>query len=636
MNNSGADYITTGSLQKRLLKPIIDSLLVVACLLTSVALHKGEVVLSRECLIWAVLIVLLRISANIALGVYRSIWRYFGLSEASVLVRSFLLATVLLLAGQYVAAKTGVFPHARTIPVEILVMEFFMSLSATLTARAATKFMHERRERTYRGRSAKSRRVVLYGAGRAGMLLYKELKGNSDFEVVGFVDDDPRKQGAVIVGLPILGDYTMLESIVKQNKIDEIVICVAAGYTTRLSEVVLWCKKSSVPVKIIPSLEELVDHQVKIGQLREIQIEDLLGRQSLNGANWGPEMMYFYEGQRILVTGAGGSIGSELVRQLLSFRPEKLALVDRDENSLYEIEQEIRFRFSDPPIEPIVADIRDPRRMASVFETVRPDWVFHAAAYKHVPLMEMHACEAVLNNVGGTLTLLETSRQFEVKHFVFISTDKAVNPTSVLGLTKLIGEKLVQLYSRSGGPAASSVRFGNVAGSRGSVIPLFKNQIAKGGPLTITHPEIVRFFMTIPEAVQLVLCAGTLGGDGSVFVLDMGNARKVLELARDIITLSGLVPDKDIPIVFTGLRPGEKLYEELTSSSETTAATRFERISQVCEHGSMPVSLSEVEKLRAAAANVDAAQALKLLKCICEKYIPSRPTTQSISAASVA
>jgi FlaA1/EpsC-like NDP-sugar epimerase len=623
----GNETVERNFMERRFAKLILDSFLGAVALLAAVSVHAGGVsgeVLSKKTLVWAVFLGLLRITSNVALGVYRSIWKYFSFSEAAVLARAFADVSIAVLVGQYTTTRIGLLSPENQLPLETLLLELFMSFGAALTVRAATKYFYERKERTLRRSSGNSRRIALYGAGRAGMLLYKELKGNSDFEIVGFLDDDPQKQGAVIVGLPVLGNRDDLGSITRRYRIDEIVISVASGHTASLSEVLVWCKKNSVSVKIIPSLEEIVERRAKIGQLREVQIEDLLGRQSLNGANWLPVMLESYQGQRILITGAGGSIGSELVRQLLMLQPARLGLLDRDENALYELEQELLFRFPDAPIEPIVADVRNQKRVTSVLAEFQPEWVFHAAAYKHVPLMEMHPCEGILNNVGGTWTLLEACRKTQVKYFVFISTDKAVNPTSVLGATKLIGERLARTYSNGAGLTASSVRFGNVAGSRGSVIPLFKTQIANGGPLTITHRDIVRFFMTVPEAVQLVLCAGTLGKKGDVFVLDMGNPRKVLELAHDIITLSGLVPEKDIPIVFTGLRPGEKLYEELTTSAEILHPTRFERVSRIeANHAPGEISPDDLETLCAAAENFDKRQALELMKSICANYKPA-------------
>lgn len=325
---------------------------------------------------------------------------------------------------------------------------------------------------------------------------------------------------------------------------------------------------------------------MSINQSWKVRIDDLLGRGKVEVNEFEEEVREAYAGKRILVTGAGGSIGSELVRQLLLFDPDSVALLDKDENSVYELEQELHFRRPGACIEPLVADIRDRGRLDAIFERIRPQILFHAAAYKHVPLMEKNPCEAVLNNVYGTQTLLETCRAHGVELITFISTDKAVRPTSVMGATKRLGELLVQASAKDSPMISACVRFGNVMGSRGSVIPLFQKQIANGGPITVTHPDVLRFFMTIPEAVRLVLCAASLGRHGDVYVLDMGDPRSILDLAREMIRLSGLEPEKDIEISITGLRPGEKLVEELVMPTEDVSPTRFKKLIRV---GSQPI-----------------------------------------------
>jgi FlaA1/EpsC-like NDP-sugar epimerase len=392
------------------------------------------------------------------------------------------------------------------------------------------------------------------------------------------VDDDPKKIGTVISGSRVLGDRKALGRLVRASKVDEVVISIAKADRRTLTQILARCEEIDVPAKIIPSVQELFQDRVNISQLRQVRIEDLLGRDSVEVSEFDEEVRQTYATKRILVTGAGGSIGSELVRQLLLLNPSSIAILDKDENSTYELQQELTFRFPEARIEPQIADVRHGERLRAIFQEFKPQVVFHAAAHKHVPLMERHPCEAVLNNVFGTKTLLEACRQHEVERFVFISTDKAVNPTSVMGATKGVGEMLVQTYANHGSLPAACVRFGNVMGSRGSVIPLFQKQIAEGGPITVTHPDVVRFFMTIPEAVQLVICAGSLGRQGEIFVMDMGNPRKVLDLAKEMVALCGLEPEKDIRIEITGLRPGEKLEEELVRPDERAAPTRFEKL----------------------------------------------------------
>jgi FlaA1/EpsC-like NDP-sugar epimerase len=359
-------------------------------------------------------------------------------------------------------------------------------------------------------------------------------------------------------------------------------ISIAATSAKALTRIISRCRKLSVSTRIIPSAEEIITGRVKISHLREVHIEDLLGRRSVAVGEFTQSVRNVYEGKRILVTGAGGSIGSELTRQLLLLKPARICILDKDENSIFELEHELRLRDPRITIEPLIADVRIRERTLAVMAEVRPQVVFHAAAHKHVPLMEKHPCEAVLNNVMGTKNVLEICRALGTERFIFISSDKAVNPVNVMGATKRIGEKLVSTFVHNGAMQVASVRFGNVMGSRGSVIPLFQKQIEEGGPVTVTHPDIVRFFMTIPEAVQLVLCAGSLADHGKVFVLDMGNPRRVLDMAREMIELAGFEPEKDIPIAITGLRPGEKMHEELAGIGETPSPTVFEKIFEIC------------------------------------------------------
>jgi FlaA1/EpsC-like NDP-sugar epimerase len=403
----------------------------------------------------------------------------------------------------------------------------------------------------------------------------------------------------------VLGGGKALEQIARQSQIDEVVISIATAGRKTLADIVARCNEIRVAAKIIPTLQEIIEGRVSISQLREVRIEDLLGRDTVEVAEFDEQVRQVYAGKRILVTGGGGSIGSELVRQLLLLEPGSVAILDKDENSVYELEQELIFRFPAPSIEPMIADVRHEARLGALFEEFKPQVVFHAAAHKHVPLMERHPCEAVLNNVFGTQTLLEACRVNGVERFVYISTDKAVNPVNVMGATKRVGEMLVQAYAARGSLPSACVRFGNVMGSRGSVIPLFQKQIREGGPISVTHPDVVRFFMTIPEAVQLVLCAGTLGRQGEVFVLDMGNPRNILDLANEMATLAGLEPGKDIEIAITGLRPGEKLREELVGYAEKVCPTKFEKLLMI---GPQPLDgdtfFEEVASLvRAAQAN---------------------------------
>jgi len=429
--------------------------------------------------------------------------------------------------------------------------------------------------------SKPSKRVLLYGAGRAGMMLRREIENNPVFDVVGFIDDDPDKVGSVISDTLVLGRGDDLESLVREWRVDEVIITMATASRSTLARALAKCRRTRIPAKIIPSLREILGGQVQISDLRDTKVEEVLGRESIEVGEFEILAGPTYRGRRVLVTGAGGSIGSELVRQLWRLNPSRIAILDKDENAIYELDQESRRRNVAISLDPHIADARDLSRLRAIFSEFRPQVVFHAAAHKHVPLMEMQPCEAVLNNVGGTRNVLEASSESSVERFVFISSDKAVNPVNVMGATKRIGEMLVQTELRTGHMRYACVRFGNVLGSRGSVVPLFKKQIADGGPVTVTHPDIVRYFMTIQEAVQLILCAGTLASRGEVFVLDMGRLRNILELAREMILLSGLEPEKDVFTTITGLRPGEKLTEELVAPFEKLSQTHIEKISMI-------------------------------------------------------
>lgn len=534
--------------------------------------------LTKQFLLWLPYLVGARLLVNWRLGIYRFIWRYVSLPDALAIARSLSLVTAVLLGLRLFYPDWAIFSRWARLPLSVIALEFLLSLVGSLGARSLRRMLYERGQKTARTPFREVKRVILYGAGRAGILLLNELKNHGDVEVVGFVDDDPKKIGTVISGTRVLGDRKALGKLVRVSKVDEVVISIAKADRRTLSQIVARCEEISVPAKIIPSVQELFRDRVNISQLRQVRIEDLLGRDSVEVAEFDEDVRRVYTGKRILVTGAGGSIGSELVRQLLLLNPSSLAILDKDENSTYELQQELGLRFPEARVEPQIADVRHAERLHAIFQEFKPQIVFHAAAHKHVPLMEKHPCEAVLNNVFGTQTLLEVCRQHEIERFVFISTDKAVNPTSVMGATKGVGEMLVQTSANHGSLPAACVRFGNVMGSRGSVIPLFQKQIAEGGPITVTHPDVVRFFMTIPEAVQLVICAGSLGRQGEIFVMDMGNPRKVLDLAKEMVALCGLEPEKDIQIEIMGLRPGEKLEEELVRPDERVAPTRFEKL----------------------------------------------------------
>lgn len=421
-----------------------------------------------------------------------------------------------------------------------------------------------------------AKRVLVIGAGEAGEMVVREMLNHPEAGLipVGLIDDDPKKKGRYILGVKVFGDREEIPRIVKEHKIDEVLISIPSAKGKTIRELITHCKNARVGFKIVPGLLEIIRGDVKIHHIREIHPEDLLGRQTVE-VNL-DEIKGFISGKRILITGAGGSIGGELCRAISGLSPELLVLLDHEEDNIYHLELALG---KDVPFSSIICDIREGDKILRIFKEYRPQILFHAAAYKHVPLMEENPDEAVKNNIFGTENLLIAADKSGCERFIMISTDKAVNPTSVLGATKRVAELLTQIFSqKSKSTKFITVRFGNVIGSRGSVVPLFKKQIEAGGPLTVTHPEVVRYFMTIREASQLVLQASVLGNGGEVFVLDMGEEVKILELAQDMITLSGLIPDVDIKIEFIGLRPGEKLHEELLTAQEGVRMTRHEKI----------------------------------------------------------
>ncbi|MCO5385956.1 nucleoside-diphosphate sugar epimerase/dehydratase [Desulfosporosinus sp.] len=422
------------------------------------------------------------------------------------------------------------------------------------------------------------KQVLIVGAGDAGVLAARELKNRNyrDGRPVGFIDDNHSKQKLQLLGIPVLGTRVDIARIVKGHNVDEVIIAMPSASGESVREIVQICENSGVILKIMPGVYDIISGDINVNPIRQVQVEDLLGRDPVSVDL--EEVAGYVAGETVFITGAGGSIGSEICRQIARFNPGKLVLLGHGENSIFDIEQELRVEH--PGIDYIteILDIKDREKVFLIFKRYKPGVVFHAAAHKHVPLMERNPEEALKNNVVGTQNLAEAADQVKVKTFVSISTDKAVNPTSVMGATKRTAEMLIQSLDLRSQTKFVAVRFGNVLGSRGSVIPTFKRQIAQGGPVTVTHPDMVRYFMTIPEAAQLVIQAGAMGRGGEIFILDMGKPVKIVDLAKDLIRLSGFQPDVDIKIQFTGIRPGEKLFEELLTAEEGVTSTKHSRI----------------------------------------------------------
>lgn len=508
-------------------------------------------------------------------GLYSLYWRYASVDELILLTLA--TASSVLLTGLTAWSVLYFLPDQRALPRSIPFIFLLLALTGVAAPRLAVRIMHQRRHRL-RGRRPQQLTAIM-GAGDAGTMIVRELQRNPQLglEVVGFIDDDPDKQAMRIRSIPVLGTRADITALAHKHKFTQIIIAIPTAPGREIREIVSICEDAGVETKIIPGIYELLDGTVSINQIRDVDIEDLLRREPIQTNI--AAVQELIRGKRVLLTGGGGSIGSELCRQIYRCNPSELVLLGHGENSIFEIYQELKAG-ANPNItlSAVIADIRFPERMHSIFAMYQPQIVFHAAAHKHVPLMEANPAEAITNNILGTRHLVEAARAVGVERFVMVSTDKAVKPTSVMGASKRVAELLVHQAARESGLPFVTVRFGNVLGSRGSVVLTFKKQIARGGPITVTHPEMRRFFMTIPEAVQLVLQAAVLGQGGEVFLLDMGEPIKIADLARDLVELSGLTVGEDIEIVYSGVRPGEKLFEELFIPGETYQRTEHDKI----------------------------------------------------------
>ncbi len=523
-------------------------------------------------------------SAPIKLGLlwlndlHKQAWRRVGMYDFYALLRAVGVYSAIMISLAWLWRIFHVSRSSLAMPRSVPFIEALLSILLLGGVRFLGRWWNETRAR-WDARRRPLRRVLLVGAGEAGAMMAREMRRHPEMGLspIAFLDDDPTKRGTKILGVPVVGALGDLPKAVRDLKPDEVLICMPSASGDTIRRIIESCQKEGVAYRTIPALYEILSGEVLIQQIREVRLEDLLRREPVRLDL--DSIASYLGGKTVLVTGAGGSIGSEIVRQVIKFRPRLLVLLGRGENSLYQIEKEIKFEWPELNYRVVVADVRDYERLRLVFRRLRPQIVFHAAAHKHVPLMEINPEEAVINNIFGTRNVVRVAEEFGVERLVNISTDKAVNPTSVMGASKRAAEFVVQAAAAraSDGRAFVSVRFGNVLGSRGSVVPLFQEQIRRGGPVTVTHPEIRRYFMTIPEAAQLVLQAGGLGDNGAVYVLDMGEPIKIADLARDLIRLSGFSED-EIPIVFTRLRPGEKLYEELLTAEEGVVLSRHEKI----------------------------------------------------------
>jgi len=598
---------------------------------------------TRTILVFAALAALVKPAIFYLYGLYRRYWRYASANELINIALATLTGTAV--AALLVYSLASFVWEFRPLPRSIPILDWLVSLPLVGGTRFAVRLLAFSplsgywRDDPLKGSPLERRRVLVMGAGDAGAMIVREMQANPGLGLVpvGLLDDNRAKVGMTIHGVLVQGTRQDIPRLAREGQVDEVIIAIPTAPGRAIREVVALCQEAGVAYKTIPGIYELISGQVSVKQVREVRIEDLLRREPVQIE--GTEADRYLSGAAVMVTGAGGSIGAELCRQIASYQPRQLLLLGHGENSIHHMVWELREKFPRLDTQPLIADVRDYERLLTLFARYRPEVIFHAAAHKHVPLMENddNVAEAVMNNVFGMQRLLRAAVAHDVARFVFISTDKAVNPVSVMGVTKRLAELQVQDVARRTGQAYVAVRFGNVLGSQGSVVPLFQRQIAAGGPITVTHPEMARFFMTIPEAVQLVIQAAALGRaptgqGGEIFVLDMGEPVRVVDLAAELIRLSGLEPGRDIEIVFTAPRPGEKLSEVLFAEGEEPRHTRHEKILVAYGNNSwdgdtLSRHLRELEDL---AREGDAERIRAKMREIVPTY---RPATESIEEA---
>ncbi|PKM50999.1 MAG: nucleoside-diphosphate sugar epimerase [Firmicutes bacterium HGW-Firmicutes-7] len=553
---------------------LIDILTIYITFLLSMYIHfeshiPSQIIMEFQRI--SIITVLIKMFFYYQFSLYDSLWEYASIEE---LVK--VLGAVV--TGNFFSILYMIFMGFRIYPgiyVVAVLFEVMLIVGIRFSYRFARRIKHNQTI----WRQEYNKNVLVIGCGSTASLVANEIKNHPQAygQIVGYIDDDKQKIGKTIAGIKVLGNRHDIYSISKRFNISEIIVAVPTASKSDLKEILTESKRCDAKVRIVPGITEIIDGKVSMSKIRDVEIEDLLGREPVD-LNL-HEIASYLEGRVILVTGGGGSIGSELCRQIARFNPKKLVILDIYENNAYEIQKELSSQYSKQlDLEVLIASVRERETIFQIVKSVKPDVIFHAAAHKHVPLMEDSPKEAIKNNVFGTMNVAEAAHEFNVERFVLISTDKAVNPTNVMGASKRMCEMVIQGLAKTSKTKFVAVRFGNVLGSNGSVIPLFKKQISDGGPVTITHMEIIRYFMTIPEAAQLVIQAGAIANGGEIFVLDMGEPVKIFDLAIDLIKLSGLEPHKDIQIEVTGLRPGEKLYEELLMEEEGLENTKYKKI----------------------------------------------------------
>jgi len=554
---------------------------------------------------------------------YKGMWRYTSIHDLMNLIKACLVSSTIIVLILLVSVRFTGFPRS------VFVIDLLLTLLLLGGFRLGIRlFYHQVGGSTGRILFGITRpglkKLLIIGAGDASEKLLREIRGNRDlfYDVVGLLDDDPTKLRKTIHGVPVIGSTHDIGQITRKNGIDEIVIALPSATAEHMRHFVTLCERTGLPYKTLPALGELLDGKISVNSVREVRYEDLLRREPVHLEL--EQIGKYLTNKRVMVTGGAGSIGAELCRQIARFRPEMLILADRNESGLYETELELVAKFPNLKTLPVLGPIQYRYLMERIFHRYHPQAVFHAAAYKHVPMMETQPWEAIFNNIVGSQTLLDLCHLNGVDRVVVVSTDKAVRPTNIMGASKRIVELLTQIYAREYNSRCMAVRFGNVVGSAGSVLPLFEKQIERGGPVTVTHPEVTRYFMTIPESAQLILQAGAIGKGGEIFILKMGTPVRIDDMARDLIRMSGLKPDLDIEVKYIGLRPGEKLYEELITEGEGITETDHDEIMVLnCANGSCLEEMrGYIEELVRLAEACDAEEIKKALKRIVPEYMP--------------
>lgn len=593
----------TGTNYRKTVLFIADIIIVIGSFLMALLLKKEFMLQATDLVNFRshiFIIAIIYVVAFIFFGLYRNMWAYAGLNEYI----SLMYANIVAFFGTIIFDQV----FETEFSITTIIIGAMISFFITEGIRIAYRIVINKKKPPLTAPEKDRKNVLIIGAGLAGKLLINEIKNNRNmrYDILGLIDDDVKKYGQSISGVSVVGTTEDIPKLVEELNVHEVIFAIPSLTGEQKKRILNTINSTSVKMKTLPNISEIINKGLDINTIRDVEITDLLGRKEIVINK--PEMLGYIEGKTVLVTGGGGSIGSELCRQIAEYKPKKLIILDIYENNAYEIENELKSNFKQLDLLILIASVRDRKKIFEIVENNKPDIIFHAAAHKHVPLMETSPEEAIKNNVFGTLNMVQAANEFGVKRFILISTDKAVNPTNIMGATKRVCEMIIQTYDKISTTCEYvAVRFGNVLGSNGSVIPLFKKQIAQGGPVTVTHRDITRFFMTIPEAVQLVLTAGSMAKGGEIFVLDMGEPVKIYDLAKNLIRLSGLEPDVDIKIEVTGLRPGEKLYEELLMAEEGLTKTDNELIFIGKPHSfNWDELLPKLQKLRDVAIDTNA------------------------------